>query len=402
MLPYISCLIVLGAIATDSFAQQILGFETRPVAVSGVYSELRSSQRLGWDNDGLYGLDRAILLTLYGEPQLPDLSCLGPLCQYPAFTSLGLTSNCQDVTELSKRNCTKADEDGYENCDFTTPRGFKLFRQAKINDTSSKVTGTSINEGSVIHEDNLKITMDAVLFKFGILRHPLNSFDPSDGMQIVECTLGLCAIEYTGWNISHGTIHPGLMNKYPVMTPNTTNFNIENRDYMIKINVSDPIFSYNRMFSVSVDWLYAISGLLNDKLIDHSVDDTFDMPLSGLIRSPNITEIVAGVANAVSYRMIGGPNATVTPVPVLNDEVVIVVRWAWISLPAVLVCASCLFLLVIIYRTNRAEHLVWKSSLTPLLLSQESYPVLRAGGKPLWTRSYLRARKAVIVNHLTK
>ncbi|KAK7977398.1 hypothetical protein PG988_004888 [Apiospora saccharicola] len=110
---------------------------------------------------------------------------------------------------------------------------------------------------------------------------------------------------------------------------------------------------------------------------------------------------MANISKSMSYRMLSGPNATVTNVPVLKEQIVITVRWVWISLPAALLVAMCLFLLVIIYQTHRAEHLIWKSSLTPLLLSQESYPMSRAGQKPLWTRSYLKMRTAVITNHLT-
>ncbi|KAK8094662.1 hypothetical protein PG997_001347 [Apiospora hydei] len=112
--------------------------------------------------------------------------------------------------------------------------------------------------------------------------------------------------------------------------------------------------------------------------------------------------MMANISAAMSYRMLSGPNSTATRVPVLNQQVMITVRWAWISLPALLVFTMCLFLAVIIYQTHRAEHLIWKSSLTPLLLSQDSYPMSMASQKPIWIQSYLKARTAVITNHLVE
>ncbi|KAK8127276.1 hypothetical protein PG984_008384 [Apiospora sp. TS-2023a] len=400
ILPYAYCFIILAAIATDSFAQQILSFETRQIAVSGVYSEFRASQYVDYlDDNEAYYMDRAIKLALYGEPRLPDLSCLGSRCQYPSFASLGVTSTCQEVTKLSKRNCTRAAENSYEWCNFTTPGGF-TFEELGHSGSGmwSHMMGTSQGNLTAPVLSKRNIT-DGNLLKFGILLFPSESIHFWDGLQILECMLKLCAVEYTGWNVTHGTIYPGLMTTYPVTLLNTTSLNSSTAQDMIDIVVSDPSFPHNKTFGMTLAWMYCTTLLLLENLTQHHMRDIL---IDNQIASPNITSAVAAVATAMSYRMIAGPNATVTPVPVFNDEIIILVHWAWISLPATLVCASCLFLLVIIYRTNRAEHLIWKSSLTPLLLSQESYPVLRAGGKPLWTPSYLRARKAVIVNHLTK
>ncbi|KAI0125426.1 hypothetical protein BJ170DRAFT_727395 [Xylariales sp. AK1849] len=62
----------------------------------------------------------------------------------------------------------------------------------------------------------------------------------------------------------------------------------------------------------------------------------------------------------------------------------------------------CLILLSTIYLTHGAEQLIWKSSLTPILLSETSWPLSTAGQRPPWLNAQLEARTVVIANHLTK
>ncbi|KAK8091278.1 hypothetical protein PG994_000783 [Apiospora phragmitis] len=220
-------------------------------------------------------------------------------------------------------------------------------------------------------------------------------------MHIHECTIQLCAVEYADWYITHETIHPGLMKTYPIINITRLEDMLQGED-MMTYTVPNPAFPFNKTYGITIDNIATLSMILEKSLISTLQGQELDSAATPLFESPNVPATVANISAALSYRMLGGPNATVTRVPVRDDVLVIAVRWAWISLPAALVAAACLFLLAVIWRTHRAEHLVWKSSLTPLLLSQESYPVLSAGQKPLWTRSYLKARTAVVVNHLTK
>ncbi|KAK7957261.1 uncharacterized protein PG986_006483 [Apiospora aurea] len=401
LLPYLGCIIFLAAIAADSFAQQILSFETKLIAASGVFSELSTSQfAYEWDYGAIAQIQKTVKLSLYDEPHLPDLTCPGSVCRYPSFSSIGVTSECKDVTALSEGNCTIPAVDpqypGHEHCNFTTPGGFQLQAiQLHVGDDTSSLDMT----GSSSATESPRL--NEVLLEFGILQVPVTSLTLRDRTRIHECTIKLCAIEYADWYVTHETIHPGLMQAYPMNNITRLEDMLQGED-MMRFTVPDPAFSYNRTYGMTIDNVATLNMILEKSLISTLQGQVLDSPATPLFQSPDVPATVANLSAALSYRMLGGPNATVTAVPVLDDVLVITVRWAWISLPAGLVVAACLFLLAVIYRTRRAEHLVWKSSLTPLLLSQEPYPVLRAGQRPLWTRSYLKARTAVIVNHLTK
>lgn len=211
-------------------------------------------------------------------------------------------------------------------------------------------------------------------------------------MKVHECTFALNAIEYTNWSVTNGTISLGLTKPCPL--------NNTAPGYLDGYTVLDSSFPYNRTFIIHVIDIRNIRWILGDAFAPASTGTVLlNIPL---YESPGIPKTMTIVSMAMSWRMLSGPNATVTRVPVLDQQIVITVRWVWISLPAVLVFSMCLFLLVMIYQTHYAEHLVWKSSLRPLLMSQESYTMSRAGQKPIWTRAYLRMRTAVVTNHLTK
>lgn len=118
--------------------------------------------------------------------------------------------------------------------------------------------------------------------------------------------------------------------------------------------------------------------------------------------SPNISATVENITTSMSYRLLSGPNATAVHGNVYALQTYVSVRWAWITLPVVVELAACGLLAAVIIMTRRARHLVWKSSLTPLLLTDDSYPSLHPAEDPPWTITQRRERKNVIINHVTK
>ncbi|KAK8050972.1 hypothetical protein PG993_002357 [Apiospora rasikravindrae] len=406
------------AVGTDPFTQQIISFETNLVPLDGGSSQLKTSQVYDWRLEGEpypggvtfkkprdIPLGRAVSLALYSALELPDLSCPGSACRYPQFVSIGTTSTCQDVTALVQENCTSANNGiRSEVCTFTTPGGFDIYGSSSHAGMWGNLQ-TRFN--TTIGSRNSPY--DTKLLRFGVGRFPSETYNWTEGKLIYECTFELVALEYTNWNITNATIHPGSATPYhlnftdsdPAGGPSEINW----------YTTTDPAYSHDRKFGINVLDLTHISAVLDAAVKSGSSNSGNNQGVQAflaesvnlaLYNSPDIPATMKNISAAISYRMLGGPNATITEVPVLNQEIVIAIRWVWISLPAALVIITCLFLLIIVYRTNKQEHLIWKSSLTPLLLSQESYPVLNAGQKPLWTRTYLKARTAEVVNHLTK
>lgn len=390
-------MITLAAIAIDPFAQQILRFGKQLALADGVHSELRTSQYVySWNEDAVMSIERAARLSLDYEPQLPNLSCPGSLCKYPPFASLGVASECQDVTKRSQRACYPYGTGRI--CSFTSPSGFQLQTWLMAYNASEQPS-INISITSQDFSPYSKILEGGLLSQLAILMTPSVYYDQSNDSQILECTIRLCAIEYTEWNATYGIINPGRTKTFPLSHTNSTALGDMDKNDIANFTVTDPGFDYQRKFGITFLNLVSILYILDTNLV---VDDYGDNAYAFLSSSHNIAAIVNRVTTSLSYQMIDGPNATVTSVPVWNDVITITVHWAWISLPVTLVLAACLFLLVIVYQTHHAGHLIWKSSLTPLLLLQESYPLLSAGDKPVWTQFYLKKRTAVIANHLTQ
>ncbi|KAK8087136.1 hypothetical protein PG994_002110 [Apiospora phragmitis] len=234
----------------------------------------------------------AMNLALYVEPKLPD---------------------------LDKQN-------GRERCIFTTPGGLQLY-----GDTSSSAhwgfTHTRVN----ISLDNATGNSKGGLFRLRAIRFTSNFANSStwkDGLKVHECKFTLSALEYTDWSITNGTISPGRMDAYPL--------NLTKPGFLVGYTVLGPAaFPYNSTFSVNFVDLNDMRQILGDALAPAPPNSVqLNVPL---YNSPDIPATLANISKAMPYRMLSGPNATVARVPVLTQQIVITVRWAWIALPAVLV-----------------------------------------------------------------
>lgn len=208
---------------------------------------------------------------------------------------------------------------------------------------------------------------------------------------IYECTFELCAVEYAGWRVVNGTVSLGSRTPYAL--------NLTQGGLVAEFTVLDSAFTHNRTFYVNHEDTNNIYNLLEKTFPPAASTIDVNEPL---YTSQDIPGKMANTSTAMAYRMLSGPKMTETQVPVYVQETFISVQWVWLSLPAFMVLASCLLLMAIMWQTHRADQLVWKSSLTPILMSETSYALATAGERPLWTRTQLQARTATIVHHLTK
>ncbi|KAI4596538.1 hypothetical protein KJ359_005294 [Pestalotiopsis sp. 9143b] len=191
----------------------------------------------------------------------------------------------------------------------------------------------------------------------------------------------------------NGTIIPGTRPPHAV--------NLTQQGPMLGYTVLDTTFKYNQTFYIN----YLDVNNLKDKLEDAfkpAEPNIVALSSVALYISQDIPISIANISTAISDRMLSGPNATEIAGRVLAQVTFISVQWAWMSLPAALVVASCASLAVVMLLTRRAEQLIWKSSLTPLLMTELSYPLSMAHQRPVWNQVQLKARTTEIMNHLTR
>lgn len=336
-------------------------------------------------------LQAAITGALYDQAKPPAFTCQGIVCDYPAFASLGVDGNCQDVTATTIVNCTGQDT-AEDHCYFTTPGNSVLFAQSFFS-AHFGFGHTRFNTSSTQHEDGL-----GSLISVGIIRF-LGDDDTDtrdtwmDKMQVYDCAFELSAAEYTGWRMVNGTLISGTRTPYAV--------NLTQPGPMLGYTVLDTTFKYNQTFYIN----YLDVNNLKDKLEDAfkpAEPNIVALSSVALYISQDIPTSIANISTAITDRMLSGPNATEIAGRVLAQVTFISVQWGWMSLPAALVVASCAFLAAVMLLTHRAEQLIWKSSLTPLLMTELSYPLSMAHQRPIWNQVQLKARTTEIVNHLTR
>lgn len=120
-LTYVGASLTVLALAVDPFAQQILTFPSRTVPVLNATAFIQSAHQYysleGYEgNDVYYGLAPTLLTSIMSglsqtnaplEPQFDASSC-----EFSEFVTLGLCSECEDVTARTNQRC-KAQEDSF-------------------------------------------------------------------------------------------------------------------------------------------------------------------------------------------------------------------------------------------------------------------------------------------------
>jgi hypothetical protein len=335
----------------------------------------------------------AVTVALYGDIRLPGMTCPTGSCDFEPFGSFAITSECENVSTSTTSDCQSSNTTGSEYCTFTTPSGYNISAHTSFS-AHTGFTYTKINTT----EDSLGSGVDVRaddIFTLGLLRFQGSQTATTwkDSMEAYECVFRYCAKEYTDWIVANGSVITGQEQAYPV--------NLTQQGPDIGFTVLDEeSYPYNGSFSIWYqDWAN-MHTILADAF-EPAGSSTMEV-INSLWVADDIPQLMANVSSAMSYRMMYGPNSTATRFPAYEEATFMEVYWLWLILPALLVLASCLLLVVVMWVTHREKQLIWKSSLTPFLLSETSWPLIAAGQRPLWTKTGLDTRTGVIANHLTK
>ncbi|GAW20505.1 hypothetical protein ANO14919_100110 [Xylariales sp. No.14919] len=418
LIAYLGCVVILLALAFEPFSQQLLHFDERIIAYPGQRSSVPSSAAYDFGAQGVDGVSAvivgprdnqmkaAVVNGIYDVVKDPPFECPGSTCSYPPITSFGVCSECEDITSTIKK--TKRNTTFGQIWDLTTPSNLTLQASASIDahsgfkHTQANSTAEAINTLSA----GLGMPVRTGMVRFPARTSGLTTIDNwMDTMEAYECTFSFCGHRYTGWNFANGTLAPGA-------------------DEAIKLNNSDvpadgepwyrvlaPLDASASLDTGTANNSFRINYLDGENMADiltsifvvsGQVAERQQIGPAALYDSADIPATMAHVADGMSYRMMAGPNATTAHGDVYGAQTYIRVRWPWIALPVALVVASALCLASVIALTRQARQLIWKSSLTPLLLPDVSYPLTGVREKPFGNYVQLRSRTRTIASHLTK
>ncbi|KAF2424871.1 hypothetical protein EJ08DRAFT_700649 [Tothia fuscella] len=375
--------ITIVALGIDPFAQQILSFPSRRVLSKGdVGREAYLGATQFYDTripifsptakevtaddyvvryypQANSTMAIAALNGLIDDTFAPTFNCPTAECHWPEQTSLAICSQCSDVLKTSKLSCPISKIDG--NCTATTPKGVTFRLDTQFNAVAS-FPGNGSLKGN-----------PPTLASINIYR------DNSHQQNLYECSLSLCAKVFHNTIAINGKINTEKTVDFPLAPSNNgDNYLMPVTDPAVPmqhwyaydvftISTSATVFSgQNKTFTVNVQDRRSIASYLSDVFTMNNTNANLGIRRL-LFNTPDIPGKLQNVSISMTNSIRKTDTSTGIGVEVYNQEAVIVVKWAWLILPLVVVCMSVVFLVFTIAESRRCGMPVWKSSALPLL-----------------------------------
>jgi hypothetical protein len=337
----------------------------------------------------------AVMTGVYGFQTPAQFECTSNNCTFPDFTSLGVCSECEDVTASTVETCNST---GFEHyCYYQLPNGAILSGTAQ-DDAHTGFTHTQVNT-TVVTTDSysfktLNLTKHgAPIIYLGLVRFPYSGgldFDNwQSGYQVFQCDMYFCAQKFKGMTVKNGTVDTQEVLQRDMNSTMT-------QGPLIGITVLQPwegdsnfTINYYDLTNVPSFLQFVLDfsdyGSYNDGEISTSIQ-------GALTGSSNITEIITGIAISISNHIRVGPNATNIVGDAWLIKTYIHVHWVWLTVPIILVLVASVLLGSVIVLTHREFPAVWKSSLLPMMLLHLESERDEYSGEDEWTLSKMETR----------
>ncbi|THC93339.1 hypothetical protein EYZ11_007195 [Aspergillus tanneri] len=396
-------ILMVLSVAIDPFSQQILAFPSRQVLASNLTASVQSTQEYQqeWTNHpfpqnsvgpsmlsaimaGLGGINRPLV------PQCPAVNCT-----YPDFASLGVCSNCEDITKNAVQTCRPITDknssiwkdvtiygDRYRstpfNCTYSFPNGFSFFPPitylASPSIDTVEVARQTFNLLSVgDHSTRDLVSFLSARFSRKLIYTSHNASAVDDIPTMTNCTVYLCEKEYTGNRISNEAqnVRPSRsqrlvpkiesgkgQNVLPLLPEHGANTFSTHASYRIELLALESLWStIESMFDTNVkqsDGENIISALQSSAIF--WIGD-------------NLTQSVDAMATSMTDHMRLIDKANAVQGLAYRTETYIHVRWPWAIAPVIAVVLSNLLFIATVW-ANRGQPILWKSSVFPLLLGR--------------------------------
>lgn len=397
-------LVVVLALAFDTFAQNVLGYEFREdphstrvvggVPRSEVYGPTYSVSIPNWFAfDVPFQMKAAISNGVMGlSTSLPAPLCSTGNCTWPIIPSLAMCGQCVDITTDLHKNCS----DTAYWCTYSLPDGTTL--QGPKPGTSTEelahvdlsLFNISATTADVYNQQHLSAAQKGKIHAghFSTIQTELKEMNPGDGLVATQCDLWFCVQTYKV-SIQNGIEEVFTKSEWSTATPYELNFTLSpgNAD-MISVrnftDISDPAIDSDAVYSVSYANAQAIS-LAFKNLVSGSVawnghwaayrytsDGTQSIWQSRHNLSSWIDTVASGITTVIrDNATVADPegsglkyagHATMT-------KSFVKVRWAWILYPSAMLIIGILHFLATIWQTTLCKTYAWKANpIVPLLL----------------------------------
>lgn len=420
--------ITILTLAMGPFTQQLLSYPSRSVIsgnavyyASHVYDSawgesrwLRTGegfisqlpedcpQTLTWTNVALLALTMgpkmqgAILNGLFNLSSPVQFTCTTGNCRWDEFSTLAVTSSCQNVTSQTvvrcERSISKLETDFV--CNYTTPAGFFIKASSRQNVVNSgSITSFNSTAFDLLSDDPHHFRTELInstLAKIALanLQGNFNVSNPD----ILECDMRLCARVISNLTVTNGTFDTGSFDDIelegvPSQWDKDQQAGVGGflRDYYtFNITGDHPTFPGNHSFSIHTIDIEDVKSFLYDIFTSTYTGSSVSPYYWPLMNSSDHTKTVAAISQSMSYAMAQAPSGETLEGRAFITELYIQVQWPWIILPLAEVVMSIGLLVCTLGYTRHKGVPAWKSSgIVPLLTVMMG-----------WDNSELRATSA--------
>lgn len=416
----VGAVLMILSVAIDPFAQQILSFPSNRLLAPNetAYTQTTHQYWPRWATSVLNNVQNELSVSEV-EPRMQvaifsglsqtnnrlEPICSSGSCDYDDFITLGICSECEDVTAKATQTCVPSaprsngnigDEwaSTPTNCTYTAPSGFNLTPGIMWNtmDTSKVVKWISMPRQpwtSIITSDTSDdgtpkpiVSFFAAKYEQDLIYYHHNITVPEQKPTMTECSVYWCERQYTQnyFSTGHRFLETKTSQNLYVQAQVQSKVDFWTR-WLSPFNGSKTLSENSTYIISSTTWIpmrRMMIKLFNGTLIVNEEGDDADdaKSFSGiqssliLYNSNNLTQSMVEMATSMTDNIRSGNMASRVNGRAYLNSTLIHVRWPWIILPAASVVLSIVLLMATAVSSRRLHTILWKSSVLPLLVSQ--------------------------------
>lgn len=322
-------------------------------------------------------MQSAIVQGFYDISTGAIFSCPGACAWNGSYVSLGVKSECKDVTNatLRSRKCNKRpNSGGFVACNMTTPGGLGISTR---NMFGGWATIYWMNASSTFKDVfSTEIAPDFPKFsRFAIYRSTSDANFNSYNINITDCSLSFTAYRYTGAQANGSTFS---FNEIEEVKFSAQNWNVDMNMEKAVIFTNESKADNIPALRVSYGDYIALQTFLESGTI---MSETEVLDGEVLNQNPGLSAVLGGdvdigarfqkLAASMTDYIRSGPNGRLARGERLESESFVFIRWRYLIGPAAIELTALVFAAVTIY-LNRKSHKVplWKSSALAVLNCQ--------------------------------
>lgn len=398
----IGAVIIVAALGIGFSIQSLVIYPLLPVGVDEA-SIGTTNVYYGTGNEGLpYEMPADMLgATLRGIFQSKDISqmkfsCPSGNCTWPELTTLGVCSQCFNVTDSLKKNCGTTDieyvppnGDGNSNstasvpyCNYTLPNGLQL--RGISNDMGIAIQNSGNWNNSIHFSDSnntigvlssIKSTWTSLPSQWDYLNSGMIFATAPDTWRATECGLSYCVQKYST-SVERGSLTEKLVDIYTdsfldperptaIVFHPTSSWTNTSEKGSSNTYVAGAIDGFREFFNKE------FTGQQNKTEYSITSSDSDFAIISTDMELGNFTDLFSSIAKSMTDNMRSSPYAEIyaeegmtwsaTGVS-FQDRPHVQVRWAWIAFPSTLLGLALILLLGTIVTSARERTLLWKGN----------------------------------------